>query len=313
MRISSKGYRKDRGQSNCGIFPNHSAKPASQRMQRGIGLTSIKKSGYRMFKANKVRQVLLCRTDHHVWVKASVEASFALSKLYKTSVVILQSDASITEAGCECRAGATGVCKHVAALLWLLLDAVLSDTHFVSETSCTERARSWKTGSKKSNVSHLKFSELNFVKHEPGKQKVFVPTTKQIGVKVTEDDLVGLHRALKKRKINPMLASVLEDASFTPQEIVSLPEKACTASLPIQLPTEVLWVEHVHSTYNNNNCALSVEEAWELEATTRLQSRSEVWHAERSKRLTASHLEKLCHDRKKWMKNSYPGYLATQQ
>ncbi|KAH9366184.1 hypothetical protein HPB48_004118 [Haemaphysalis longicornis] len=210
----------------------------------------------------------------------------------RTSVVI-QSDANITEAGCECRVGATGVCKHVAALLWLLLDAVLSDTHFVSETSCTESARSWKTGSKKSNVSHLEFSELNFVKHEPGKQKVFVPTTKQIGAKVTEDDLVGLHRALKKRKINPMLASVLEDASLTPQEIVSLPEKACTASLPIQLPTEVLWVEHVHSTYNNNNCALSVEEVWELEASTRLQSRSEVWHAERSKRLTASHFGEI--------------------
>lgn len=74
-------------------------------MQGSMGLTSIKKSGYRMFKANNVHQARLRRTEHHVWVKASVEASFTQSKLYKTSVVILPSDAGITEDGCECRAG----------------------------------------------------------------------------------------------------------------------------------------------------------------------------------------------------------------
>lgn len=54
---------------------------------------------------------------------------------------VVQSDGNVAEAGCECRVGAEGVCKHVAALLWVLLDSVRSGVCYLAESRpCTTRA-----------------------------------------------------------------------------------------------------------------------------------------------------------------------------
>lgn len=248
-------------------------------------------SGYRMFKSEKVHEVLLCKAvdGETVVLKAMVEASFSVGKSYKAAAA-LTSAGNVKEAGCECRAGASGVCKHVAALLWFMLDMKRSQAPYVRDTvACTEKSRTWGSGSKDAHVRKLKFSDLQFVKHLPTKAKVPVKPKRNVPVIMSESDLKELHKGLQHNNINMMLCQVLEENCFVPVPLPVINEKPLLPTLPLRLPTKILWSEYVPTSYEIGTCSLTLEEAWALEEATRAQSNSAAWAFERSKRLTASH------------------------
>lgn len=171
-----------------------------------------------MFKSEKVHDVLVCAVDGFFWVKATVEASFSLSKTYLAAAT-LSDDGSVARAACECRAGRCGVCKHAAAMLWFILDTVRCGSSYIKDTtSCTEKPKAWGTGSKHLKVNTFTFSKLSFVKHEQGKMKRSKKNDKsqEPVVKVTEQDLQALHGMFTDRAINPMLAAVLQTSDFQP-------------------------------------------------------------------------------------------------
>lgn len=75
-----------------------------------------------------------------LFVQVRWRPHFHCQKLYRTAA-FLTSDETVKEAGCECCAGTSGVCEHVAVLLWLLLDAGRCGASYIKDTStiCTEK------------------------------------------------------------------------------------------------------------------------------------------------------------------------------
>ncbi|XP_077493425.1 uncharacterized protein LOC144104352 [Amblyomma americanum] len=245
-------------------------------------------SGYRMFKSEKVQNVLICKADRSTFVKATVEASFSLAKSYNTAAV-LSSNGTVVEGTCNCRAGAAGVCKHVVALLWFLLDLKRSGAAYVRDTqSCTDKPRAWGTGAKKVNVHTREFSQLRFVKHMPMKAGRHLTQETTVSLRVTEDHIKRMHQT-QKNIPNAMLCKTLEDNHFLPVPVKRTLHEEALSQMPIRLPVQSLWAEHVPAGYKFGSCELTLEDSWALEQATRMQSGSTTWNFERSKRLTASH------------------------
>lgn len=101
-------------------------------------------AGYRMFKANKVQNILLHKdSSGQLFIKAGVEASMTLHKKYLVHS-ILQKNGDVTSALCTCPSGKGGVCKHVVAQLWHVLDLVREGHTFIPDTlACTNEPRKW--------------------------------------------------------------------------------------------------------------------------------------------------------------------------
>ncbi|XP_072144101.1 uncharacterized protein [Dermacentor andersoni] len=257
--------------------------------ERALSASKHCVAGYRMFKAEKVHDALLCEAGGQVYLKATVEASFSVSKRYKVAAAIT-SDGLVRKGCCDCRAGASGVCKHVAALLWFVLDMKRSGQAYIQDTaSCTGKPRAWATGTKHGNMRTLKFSDLNFVKHVPNKAKQRKRAKENARVQLTEGDTQGLHKTLCEEDMHPMLRDTLRNNSFLPVPLPVIQQDAVPPKLMLRLPTKVLWSENVPTGYNFEDCSLTLEEAWALEESTRDQGSSATWSFERAKRLTTSH------------------------
>ncbi|XP_072142134.1 uncharacterized protein [Dermacentor andersoni] len=86
-----------------------------------------------------------------------------------------------------------------------------------------------------------------------------------------------------------MLCKTLEDNHFLPVPVKRTLHEDALSQMPIRLPVQALWVEHVPAGYKFGSCELILGDSWALEQATRMQSGSTTWSFERSKRLTALH------------------------
>lgn len=254
-------------------------------------------SGYNMFKADKVHGVLIHPGEKSVIIKAGVEASFTLSRTYSAHVEI-EHDGSVKTGHCDCKAGRGGVCKHVAALLWFLLDVVRAGHLYLPDSaSCTERPRGWGPGKRVKRGATGSFSDLRFQKHSPGKaaKPARKPAVKAGRVTVTALSLKTLTGRLQQNGMSRMMCDIISEASYQPElsrSLVSITEESqphiseeepCAADL--RLPLAVLWGSPTDST---TDCCLTLDEAHELELKTRDQADVQLWYEERAKRITAS-------------------------
>jgi hypothetical protein len=92
-------------------------------------------------------------------VKAQVGASMK-SVSYPVYVHLNQVDGEVEYAKCSCMAGQGGCCKHVAALLYTILDFVnLNLKHIPMELTCTQLTQRWSvpSGSSKTLDNAVKF------------------------------------------------------------------------------------------------------------------------------------------------------------
>lgn len=246
-------------------------------------------SGYTMFKAHKVRNIFLHLTStSEVIVKASVQASMNLTRHYAGHVVLGQ-DGRVVKASCSCKAGQGGVCKHVAALLWHMLDLVREGRAFIPDAlACTEGSRQWGPSSSKGRTSTTLFKELDFIKHDPNNKAKTAKRTAEVRVDVPEAAIKRLHADFVDNGIFPMFADAIEEAEFTalPRKTRQLPDLDFATSAPrISLPVKECWTYQMPP---RDPCLLTLAQAQHLERETRGQSGSMLWHTERAKRITAS-------------------------
>lgn len=130
------------------------------------------KKGYGLWKEGYVRNILVkantvARTRFFL-VKAKVSASMK-SIQYLVYVHLNQESGDVEYAKCCCKAGQGGCCKHVAALLYTLLDFVNLNLHQIpQELTCTQVAQKWSVPSDSSKTlkKAVKFEELSFEKAE---------------------------------------------------------------------------------------------------------------------------------------------------
>ena len=114
-------------------------------------------SGVRVKPGITAGLVTLCLAN------ASVSASMKSVK-YTVYCHINQDTAEVLYAKCNCKAGQGGCCKHIAALLYALLDfSNLGLLYVPEDVTCTQVLQKWSISSKKltGNVA-VKFSDLEF-------------------------------------------------------------------------------------------------------------------------------------------------------
>lgn len=267
-------------------FPAEFCEESIKQHERAHGAEKHCAAGYRMFKADKVGSVLLHYDKDSTFVKASVQASFSLAKIYETSC-ILSSGGKVESGRCTCAAGAGGVCKHVAALLWYLLDVQRMGHLFVPDSvSCTSKPKAWGCRSTKRKLGVTSFSDLQFTRHQPGK----VPrqqecSAEKLNVPMKVSALKKLCTGFQESGLSPMLVAVIEEAGYEPNKLDQPAESVPTPQQQIRLP---LCVADYQTQEDMSACALSLEEAHALEEMTRGQSSVPLWHEERKKRITAS-------------------------
>ncbi|CAN7943520.1 unnamed protein product [Ixodes hexagonus] len=251
-----------------------------------------------MFKADKVHGVLIHPSDDVVIVKAAVEASFSLARTYSTHVE-LHTDGSVKGGSCNCKAGCGGVCKHVAALLWFMLDVLRTEHLFLPEsTSCTGRPRGWgpRNGVRRKTTTES-FSDLSFEKHAPGKaaRPAKKPVVKAERVVVKSSSLRRMTESLQECGVSSMMCATIREGGYEAGPRRSLPcindgpQLSTNEGVPlaghVRLPLSVLWGSPENIT---DDCNLTLDEAHELEQKTRGQADKTLWYEERAKRVTAS-------------------------
>ena len=104
--------------------------------------------------------------------KARVSASMK-SIQYDVYVHLCQQTGDVLYAKCSCAAGQGGCCKHVAALLYSLMDFVnLGLQNVPEELTCTQVTQKWSvpSNSTKTSKTVVKFDDLVFEKAEINKQ-----------------------------------------------------------------------------------------------------------------------------------------------
>lgn len=126
------------------------------------------KQGYNLFKNDKVENMLVGRDDAgDYYCKGRVSPSMKKHR-YVTSVKVVGT--LVSNSDCSCPAG-KGKCKHAMALLYALIDHIISGSKEIPESmACTSQPRQWGRISCRPVVSAVaNFSELvpKVVCHDP--------------------------------------------------------------------------------------------------------------------------------------------------
>jgi len=140
----------------------------SSKVRRGA--FKSKREGYALYKAGHVQKVQFNHTsdEEYCFFDSRVKASMTRNKLYRTKVCLSKQTAQVKSANCNCKAGANGLCKHVGALLYKLLDFTESEVDKIPpDLTCTEKPQQWhKPRSNSTNTGPYLLDELLIIKHD---------------------------------------------------------------------------------------------------------------------------------------------------
>ena len=295
------------------------------------------KKGYGLWKEGYVRNILVkantvARTRFFL-VKAKVSASMKTIQ-YLVYVHLNQESGDVEYAKCCCKAGQWGCCKHVAALLYTLLDFVNLNLHQIpQELTCTQVAQKWSVPSDSSKTlkKAVKFEELSFEKAEfnktskrpivSGRRENYCATP-PFAREVTKDEIKSMAEAFRKADRALLFCETVESNEFEPCKLFEtscsrLKGKNSEVSVPGSLSTitpEMMLVDQIFTNVPSaldtqlfteeqlklvkNSVLITVDEAKEICLSTMRQSQDPRWYVERSKRITASVFGKVINRRK---------------
>ncbi len=123
----------------------------------------------RLFRDNHVMMVRFNPTgiENDCLFHAFVKPSFKNTGKYSTTVSLGKLSGCVVSAQCDCKAGAGGCCKHVAALLYNILELGLGG--IPADESCTDQPQRWNKPKGAEPTAPVLFSEIQFVHHAYGK------------------------------------------------------------------------------------------------------------------------------------------------
>jgi hypothetical protein len=209
---------------NSRTMPDRIAPKVHRNMKKGYGLW---KEGYvknTAVKPNVSTSKLL------FLVKARVSASMK-SVSYQVYVHLNQVNGEVEYAKCCCKARQGGCCKHVAALLYTILDlANLNLQNIPVERTCTQLPQKWNVpaGSSKTLDRVAKFGELLFEKTDVKKtNKRYVVkgdrenycATPPFEQTVTDEEIKTMADAFKKADRASLFCKTLESNAYKPCEV----------------------------------------------------------------------------------------------
>ena len=259
--------------------------------------------GYNFFKSKKVKQLLM-NFSEFIYLKGTVEASYKTKVKYTVSVVV-ERNGTIKDGFCACKAGRNGVCSHVCALLWCLLDAKYSGKTVIhiKKLACTDEQCKWNVPSQTPNQVAKSSADLIYKKHVPGKDsKSHIHHANRrkrrdaLKPVVNPALLKEYHTKLTESNQNSMLCDVLKSHDFQPLKLKEPPcvdecDSQTEELLPINVPVEVLWeleVEKLQEIKPFKMEKITLQESWQIQKETIDQSSCEQWGDQRIGKPTAS-------------------------
>ena len=238
---------------------------------------------------------------------------------YVVYVHLHQDTGKISHANCSCPAGQGGCCKHVAALLFQLLDFIqLELTEIPDDLSCTQLLQQWHVPPNDKLETALLFDQVKFTKATCKKEKVYQPQYKNpspaFGKKVTEFDLKKLEDGLKATNSYHYFQGLLKSNHHQPWDyneyLEGLPSKR--AFIDANLYASQLYNNNIRESVLNeitvpdfsevckhlpsqdyapfvqNHLYNTKQQMVDIERNTRGQSDCTLWFEQRRSRLTAS-------------------------
>ena len=295
-----------------------------------------KLQGYKLWKEGYVSSVMVKPNvpagNHELFlVKSNVSAAMK-NQRYDVYVHLEHETGKANFAKCSCKAGQGGCCKHIAAMLYTLLDYCNLGLQYVPEdVSCTQVLQKWNApGRKVTSNTAVKFTELEFERadynrDQSKKRKRPVVTGSREGYCATplfarnasSDDIEQLSAALEKAGKATLFVETLKGNQYKPcklfkttcnvinaeKSIDSNADNASTkftridvfASFPDKI--DILGEEHLRMRIKER-VGVTLDECRTIEKETQGQSDSKIWHLERSKRLTSSLFGRIINRRK---------------
>ena len=296
------------------------------RQPKGAG--RHKKLGYQLFKSGYVNGVAVkprvtMGDEDYFLVRGRVNAQMKKCE-YNVYVHFKQRSGQISYARCECPAGKGGCCKHVAALLFQMLDYKELELEEVPDAmSCTEKLQTWNVPAGHESTGAVLFEELlfehaSYERDRTGRKRPLVRGKREdykaapsFAEKVKKEDLQRLRDGLVKCYEKSPLVSVLDDHECNPFDYDNyhdtLPSKiklvtkknalSCLSSESVR--------DHIVNNLDNSldlshlsqseqtclsskNIQVDLNQLQEIERNTRGQTDCPEWFVERNKRLTSS-------------------------
>ena len=318
----------------------------TQADNSATGAYKHKKLGYQLFKDRYVKQVQVkseVKKDGNqvcYLIKGTVHASMK-RKSYVVYVHLNQATGDVVYGNCSCKAGKGGCCKHVAALLFQILDYIqLELTEVPDDPTCIQLLQQWHVPRSDETDEAMLFEDLSFEKasyekdnkgrkHKiPNREAINYNPTPHFARELSHARIEGLAHGLEQAGEASYLSKLLESNNCQPipyEEFhSSLPSKRkFTESQDItcrlhdtcirEQMLENLKVDTINRSYIDENNIAFVEEnlgathdqILEIERNTRDQSDCAKWYEERKLRLTASNFGAVLKRRKQ----NYPKSL----
>ena len=149
-------------------------KSSAKKTYKTTGAMKHKEAGYRLFQDDHVQRLKFNpgNIDQNLcFFSALVQASFKTSVHYSASICLYRSNGAVCGAHCKCKAGGGGCCKHVAALLYCVLDYSERQLQVIPDhKTCTDKPQQWNIA-KNSTEGPILFSDILIVHHVYGKRK----------------------------------------------------------------------------------------------------------------------------------------------
>ena len=301
-----------------------------------------KKGGYKLFKAGYINNIWVksCIKKQgntlYFLVRCDVRAEMK-KKMYTVYIHLNQITSKIEYAKCQCPAGAGGRCKHVAAVLFQLLDFAELDLDEVpDDKTCTQELQQWHIPKKTDSAGPVLFEDLTFPqdtyeKDQKGRERPLVHGKRESYIstkeKVTKHDLEKLKSGLEACSNCP-LVGLLTDNNCTPSSygVNKLPSRKHMIDLKVSKCNlektnvrDAIMSKLTETTVYPlipEQCTAFVAEklcvdhqvCLDIEKNTRAQSKSAEWHIARKCRLTASMFGNVMNRRK----NHYPKSIVNK-
>ena len=303
-----------------------------------------KKAGYRLFKAGYATKIWvkanIRKADNipHFIVRCQVNAE--MRKLeYTVYVHLNQVNGDIAYAKCQCPAGAGGRCKHVAAILFQLLDfSELDLTEVPDDKTCTEELQQWHVPKKLQNKGAILFEDLifpqdSYEKDKKGRKRPAVQGKREeyfsSNEKVSKSDLENLKSGLEQAGANCPLVGLIADNECNPSSYNENELPSRKKLLEIKQSKSNLESTHVRDsvvskltettdyTYvPNEQCKAFVQSkpstnhttCSDIEKNTRAQSKSTEWFEQRKCRVTASLFGQVIKEKENNLSTEYSEY-----
>ncbi|XP_077991058.1 uncharacterized protein LOC144445394 [Glandiceps talaboti] len=128
--------------------------------------------GYRLYCAGHLQTVKyhpMSDESYFIYIKATILPSMRTSP-YDTYISIRKSNHMIQSAYCTCITGLSGICCHVAALLYGLTEFSKTNQSRYQSISCPSRPQQWNIPSRKSKLPNVPIHKAVFKKHQADKK-----------------------------------------------------------------------------------------------------------------------------------------------